>query len=116
MAGSYAHFPRMRHRERCFWGSEVAADESQRRGENPVEISPSPKGAPRNRLAGLICRVPAVPKIEVGSRGGNLRSLLVLSLLWMASPALLAQSASQTSPSEPSIQSLLDRIQQMEKR
>jgi hypothetical protein len=45
-----------------------------------------------------------------------LRSLLVLFLLWLASPALLAQSASQTSESEPTIQSLLDRIQQMEKR
>jgi hypothetical protein len=45
-----------------------------------------------------------------------LRSLLVLFLLWLASPALLAQSTSQTSQSEPSIQSLLDRIQQMEKR
>ncbi len=45
-----------------------------------------------------------------------MRSLLVLFLLWLASPALLAQSTSQTSQSEPSIQSLLDRIQQMEKR
>src|SRR4249919_1728720 len=45
-----------------------------------------------------------------------MRSLLVLFLLWLASPALLAQSTSQTSQSEPSVQSLLDRIQQMEKR
>ena len=45
-----------------------------------------------------------------------MRSLLVLFLLWLASPALLAQSTSQTSQPEPSIQSLLDRIQQMEKR
>ena len=45
-----------------------------------------------------------------------MRSLLVLFLLWLASSTLLAQSTSQTSQSEPSIQSLLDRIQQMEKR
>jgi hypothetical protein len=45
-----------------------------------------------------------------------MRSVLVLFLLWLASPALLAQSTSQTSQSEPSVQSLLDRIQQMEKR
>ena len=45
-----------------------------------------------------------------------MRSLLVVFLLWLASPALLAQSTSQTSQPEPSIQSLLDRIQQMEKR
>jgi hypothetical protein len=46
-----------------------------------------------------------------------MRSLFVLFLLlWSASPALLAQSTSQPSQSEPSIQSLLDRIQQMEKR
>ena len=45
-----------------------------------------------------------------------MRSLLVLFLLWSTSPTLLAQSTSQTSQPEPSIQSLLDRIQQMEKR
>jgi hypothetical protein len=45
-----------------------------------------------------------------------MRSLLVLFLLWLASPALLAQSTSQASQSEPSVQSLLDRIQKMEQR
>jgi hypothetical protein len=45
-----------------------------------------------------------------------MRSLLVLFLVWCASAALLAQSTSQTSESEPSVQTLLDRIQQLEKR
>ena len=42
--------------------------------------------------------------------------LLPLLVLFLASTALVAQSAPQSPEPEPSTQSLLDRIQQLEKR